>query len=220
MIEFKDVAVQERGKTILHNVTFTVTEREKVIFYGKSGSGKTTILRTLMGGHSVSEGEIIFNGKKLDKHSLFSVRTSIAYIGQEPVFSEGTVKEALLFPFNFKANAALIPSHSEQINILTKVGLPQQILESDVTGISGGEKQRVAVARALLLKKTVFCIDEVTSALDPFSAETITALFSSKEFTILSVSHDPRWFSIADRFIKIESGTIVLDTQNRSETEM
>ncbi len=219
MIEFRNVAVQEQGKTILHDLTFSVSNGEKVILYGRSGSGKTTILRALLGGHHLSNGEILFKGNKLDKRSLGAIRTSIAYIGQEPVLGDGTVKDALLLPTTFKANAAQKPDYKALVSCLEQVGLSQSLLESDVSGVSGGEKQRIAVARALLLKKTVFCIDEVTSALDPASVETIISLFRAKEFTILSVSHDQRWFEIAERFIKIENGTIVQDTRDRSKME-
>jgi putative ABC transport system ATP-binding protein len=147
-------------------------------------------------------------------------RTSIAYIGQEPFLGDGTVEDALLLPFNFKANSMHRPSRSTLIDTLELIGLPDAILSSTTDTISGGEKQRIAVARSLLLNKSVFCIDEVTSALDLDSAEKITSLFRNKPATILSVSHDSRWFNIADRYIEINNGTVNSNTTDRSKVQI
>ena len=220
MIKFNNVTIQEQEKTILHGVTFSVEKGEKVVFYGKSGSGKTTILHALLGGHRLTEGYIKFNGILLDKNSIKTVRTSIAYIGQEPVLGEGTVEQVLLLPFSFKAHATNLPNQSTLVNALEHVGLSTLILSTNVSNVSGGEKQRIAIARALLLKNEVFCIDEVTSALDIDSAEVVLSLFKNSRYTVISVSHDPRWFSATDRFIKIDNGTIISDTYDRSAITM
>jgi len=162
------------------------------------------------------EGSITFNGYLVNRHSLDSVRSSIAFIGQEPFLGEGTVEYVLRYPFTFKVNASHRPDRSKLCRVLEQVGLSDSLLSSDATSVSGGEKQRIAVARALLLKREVFCIDEATSALDFSSAEIITSLFRNTQCTILSVSHDPRWLNIADRFINIENGAIAGDTTDRS----
>lgn len=220
LIEFQNVTVKEQQNTILKNVTFSVSKGDKVVIYGKSGSGKTTILTTLLGGHKPLEGVVKYNGIILNRESIHKIRTSIAFIGQEPILGEGTVENVLLFPFNFRANYPNKPDKNALIESLEKAGLSQSLLNSNVSGISGGEKQRIAIARALLLNKNVFCIDEATSALDSQSAELIVSVFQNKEFTVLSVSHDPRWFNIASRFIKIDNGQIIDDTDDRTKVKM
>lgn len=220
LIEFQNVTVKEQQNTILKNVTFSVSKGDKVVIYGKSGSGKTTILTTLLGGHKPLEGVVKYNGIIMNRESIHKIRTSIAFIGQEPVLGDGTVEDVLTFPFEFKANHPNKPDKNALIESLEKVGLSQSLFNSSVSGISGGEKQRIAIARALLLKKNVFCIDEATSALDTHSAEIIVSIFKNKEFTVLSVSHDSRWFNIASRFIKIDNGQIVDNTDDRTKTGM
>ncbi len=217
MIQFENITVKEADKTILRNITFTVTDNEKVVLYGRSGSGKTTILRTLLGGHRPVEGQIRLNGQLVDKHSIGSIRKQIAYIGQEPVLGDGTIRDVLLLPFRFKANAMHHPDNSKLSLALERVGLPASLLHTDSATVSGGEKQRVVVARALLLNKNVFCIDEATSALDIASAEIIISLFRDKQFTILSVSHDPRWLAIAEKFITIDNGIVKEISTDRSK---
>lgn len=72
----------------------------------------------------------------------------------------------------------------------------------------GGEKQRISIARSLLLDKKIFLLDEVTSALDPESKKAVLSLFTEDTYTILSVSHDPDWFTICDTYIEIEDGRV------------
>ena len=219
MIEFQNVTV-EQGKTILRDLSFTIKKQEKAVLYGPSGSGKSTILRTLLGGYHPVRGRIIFDGLPVDKNSIHVIRKKIAYIGQEPVLGETTVEHALLLPFTFKANALYRPDKSALISALERVGLPSSILSSETASVSGGEKQRIAVARVLLLDKKVFCIDEITSALDSGSVDSVLSLFRDEQITILSVSHDPRWLDIANRFIKIDNGTVVDDTRERFRVKM
>lgn len=220
MIEFENVTVTEQRKKILQNISFTIEKNEKAVIHGKSGSGKSTIIRTLLGGHRILEGNVRFEGCMLSRHSIREIRTRVAFIGQEPFLGQGTVEEVLLLPFTFRVNIAQRPDRPALCRVLERVGLSDSVLRCDAATVSGGEKQRIAVARALLMKKSVFCIDEATSALDSVSAETISSLFRNEDFTILSVSHDPRWLSIAGRFIQIDSGEIVADTTDRQAVKI
>ncbi len=220
IIEFQNVTVKEQGKIILKDISFAISRGEKTVLWGKSGSGKSTILRTLLGGYSISEGSIRVDGLVLDRNSVNLIRNKIAYIGQEPVLGIGTVKQAMMFPFNFKANISIKPDASKLVQILQRVGLPGSLLGVDASTVSGGEKQRIAVARALLLQKKIFCIDEATSALDSDSAQIVVSLFRDEDCSILSVSHDPRWFAIARRFLRIDNGKIVQDTTTRPEIKI
>lgn len=220
IIEFQNVTVREQGKIILKDISFAISRGEKAVLYGKSGSGKSTILRALLGGYSFFEGSIRVDGLVLDRNSVNLIRKKIAYIGQEPVLGLGTVKEVMMLPFNFKANTSIKPDSSKLVELLQRVGLPGSLLDADASTVSGGEKQRIAVVRALLLQKKIFCIDEATSALDSDSAQIIVSLFKDEDCSILSVSHDRRWFVIAQRFLKIDKGEIIQDTRTRSEIEI
>jgi putative ABC transport system ATP-binding protein len=209
LIRYQDVTVRYGESPLLREVSFQVPERERAVLYGRSGSGKSTILTTLAGAHRPAEGAVWFRGRQVTPATLPLVRRSVAFIGQEPVLGAATVREALMLPFTYRANRRLAPGRRRLADTLEKLRLDPSILDSDASVISGGEKQRVVIARALLLGKQVFLADEVTSALDPESTEAVLELFGDHRFTLLSVSHDPDWFSICSQFIQVDEGRIV-----------
>jgi putative ABC transport system ATP-binding protein len=209
MIEFRDVCVRAGEKQILRNVTFSLSKGEKVVIRGKSGSGKTTVLNVLMGVFAPCGGEILFNGTRVDSKTIGQVRTALSYIAQEPLLGTETVEEALYLPFTFKVNKDRKPDRKTVVQTLHKLQLAEDILTAESSTLSGGEKQRIIIARALLLGKEVFILDEVTSALDPESKQAVLSLFSDDAFTILSVSHDPDWFTICDTLIDVGDGKIL-----------
>jgi len=212
MIQFENITVQTQNYLILDNVSFEIAHKEKAVFFGPSGSGKTTILMTLIGAVVPSNGMVRFDGELLTAQSLPQLRQAIAFIGQEPVMGAPGVRESLLLPFSFKANHTRLPSEDRIQQVLDELMLPPAILNKQTAILSGGEKQRLAVARALLLKKTVFVLDEVTSALDPQSRRAVLSRFHQPEITLLSVSHDPEWLTLCTRFFKVEKGRVT--TQN------
>ncbi len=129
---------------------------------------------------------------------------------QEPVLGEDLVEDALLLPFTFKRHRGIKPSRGKITQTLEMFGLKTDILRQKTASLSGGEKQRIAIARAMLLEKRMFLIDEVTSALDAESAQRVRNLLFRPEFTILSVSHDPAWLSKCTGVFPISGGTIQL----------
>ncbi len=209
LIEFKNVSVHLESKDILSDVSFTVPKGGKVALTGKSGAGKSSILYALLGLLIPTAGEIRFEKRKVDVTSIDYVRSSVAYIGQEPVLGNvSTVREALMLPFDFKANRRQRPDEVTIKKNLAQLELPASILESTTNTISGGEKQRVAICRGLLQKKQLFLLDEVTSALDRESAQAVTALLSQDHFTFLSVSHHDEWIRVCDTVIELNGGRI------------
>jgi putative ABC transport system ATP-binding protein len=213
MIRFENISLQAQDHLILNEVSFEIARGEKAVFFGPSGSGKTTILMCLIGGAVPTAGTVQFNGEPLTPRTLPHLRQTVAFIGQEPVLGASEVREALMLPFSFRANRARTPSEEQVRQVLENLLLPPDILDKQTTVISGGEKQRLAIARALLLGKTVFVLDEVTSALDPQSRRAVLTLFRQPELTLISVSHDPEWLTLCTRFFKVEGGRVT--TQNK-----
>lgn len=209
LIRYRNVAVRHGEAALLQGVSFQVPEHGKVALHGRSGSGKSTILTTLVGAHRPAEGAVWFNGQPVTPATLPQVRRSIAFIGQEPVLGATNVRAALMLPFTYRANRHLEPDQRTVARTLEKLRLDASILDNEASVISAGEKQRVAIARALLLNKQVFLADEVTSALDPESKAAVLDLFRDPSFTLLSVSHDPEWFTICSTFIQVDGGRIV-----------
>lgn len=176
---------------------------------GKSGSGKSSVLRTLLGLHPLTLGTIYFQEKPLTPTSVQTIRSCTAYIGQEPILGAESVREALLLPFQFKTHRDHRPTQAQLIEVLQRLRLPEDILNRDSSRISGGEKQRIALARGLLLGKKLYLLDEVTSALDAESKQAVFDVFSDPHLTVLSVAHDPEWLERCGIIFELEAGRLI-----------
>lgn len=209
MISFNQVCISESGKELLTGISFDIKAGDNVVFTGPSGSGKTTIMLTLLGVYQPVSGSISFHDKTITPETIHSVRHQIAYVPQQPIAGGDTAYDALMLPFQFKSNHHTPKPTSEQlVEAITKLNLKPSILPSPIRTLSGGELQRLVIARSLLLGKTIFLLDEITSALDKASKQAVIDMFSQKENTILSISHDNDWIKTCTREIEINGGQI------------
>lgn len=208
IIRFDQVSVASHEKTILSDVSFALLPGEKAVLCGKSGSGKSSVLKTLLGLHLIKSGTVYFQEKPLTPASVQAIRSCAAYIGQEPMLAAESVREALLLPFQFKAHRGRRPTETGLIEVLQRLQLPAGILNRQSSRISGGEKQRIALARGLLLGKKLYLLDEVTSALDAESKQAVFDVFSDPQLTVLSVAHDPEWLERCDIIFELEAGRL------------
>ncbi len=215
MIAFDDVTVRASQSVLLKDITFSLDAGEKAVITGPSGSGKSTILLTLMGAHAPARGRVRFDGTEVTAQTVASVRNAVAFIGQEPVLGNRSVRDGLLLPFTFRANRDARPGEERISEILHGLKLPSDILDRSTAVISGGEKQRIAVARALLTGKNTFVADEITSALDETSNQIVLDLFLRPGITVLAVSHQGQWLQRFDKQIRIVNGTVVDVRHNR-----
>jgi putative ABC transport system ATP-binding protein len=119
-----------------------------------------------------------------------------------------SVREALLLPFQFKTHRDHLPTEAQLIDVLHRLQLPSDILSRESSRISGGEKQRIALARGLLLGKKLYLLDEVTSALDAQSKQVVFEVFSDPDLTVLSVAHDSEWLERCGIVFELEAGRL------------
>lgn len=195
LVRFDRVSVEVAGRTLLRRISFDLAAGEKAVLQGRSGAGKSTVLKALLGLHPLSSGRILVDARPLTPEYLPEIRSRIAYVPQEPLLGAGTVRDALLLPFTFKAHRAGRPTEARLERVLRDLGLSPVLLPQACTRVSGGEKQRIAIARAQLLGKSVYLLDEVTSALDEVSRSIVIDFFGDRDLTVLSVSHDPVWIA-------------------------
>lgn len=159
LFELDDVWVTLEGRDILRGVSFTVEDRGITVLAGPSGSGKTTILRLLNRLEVPTSGQVRFRGEPLDRLDPLVLRRRVGMVFQMPTTFPGTVRENLLVADATASEAALVAA-------LDAAGLPTDFLDRQADELSGGEAQRMCLARTLVTEPEVLLMDEPTSALD------------------------------------------------------
>jgi len=217
-LQFENVSFKHltAATNALEKVNFEVKEGETVAFVGPSGSGKTTLVKLLVGLYNPSYGTIYYNNLHSDEINIEELRSQIGFVTQDTQLFSGTIKENLLFA---QPNAT-----DEQImDVLEKAACQTLLARADngldtIIGeggikISGGEKQRLSIARALLRNPKIFVFDEATSALDSLTEEEITntvkAVTAQGDYITVMIAHRLSTVMHADRIFVLEQGQIV-----------
>jgi putative ABC transport system ATP-binding protein len=181
------------GLEIINDISITIRPSDFVVLLGPSGSGKSTLLRMLNCLNSPTSGSICFNDKSLTDFDITQLRQKVGMVFQSPTMINGTVKENLTMTQKWtKEDNGL--ADDELIEILEHVGLNSAFLDQDARSLSGGEQQRIALARILLNKPEVLLLDEPTANLDPQLAikilKLVYQLYQDLKLTVILVSHD------------------------------
>jgi putative ABC transport system ATP-binding protein len=202
MIEYKDVRLVFDGKVVIDSLTFQIARGEKVVVFGKSGCGKSSLLGLLLGFTQPETGVVNFNGVTVNESNIWDVRKNIAYIDQDSSLGRGQVLEGIRNIFQYKVNSHLRVSDSDIYQLLDFLELGREIVEQNISNLSGGERQRIAIAISILLQRDIYLLDEVTSALDAHLKKKVADYFISRnDITLLIVSHDTVWMD--NPFVKV-----------------
>ena len=191
-------------KYILNNVDFSLKNKSIFAIAGKSGSGKTTLINLMMGLLIPSKGEIFIDNDTLNSNNISSYQEMIGFVSQKTTIINGTIKENICFGSkdysldDFKKSIKLAELESF---INKQKNKTDTIIGEDGSTISGGEIQRIGIARALLNNPKILILDEATNALDKKTEELILETMKklSRELTVIIVSHDKKVLDIADK---------------------
>jgi ATP-binding cassette, subfamily B, bacterial len=211
-VRFKHQSAQNPA---LDGISFDASLGETVAFVGPSGSGKTTLVKLLVGLYPPLSGQIRYNGIAGADVDLDELREQIGFVTQDTQLFAGTIRENLRFVAPNATDAecltALHQAAADSLLARAPQGLDTVIGESGVK-VSGGEKQRLSIARALLRRPTLLVFDEATSALDSLTEEeinrTIRQLSGSRQHITILIAHRLSTIMHADRIIVLEQGHI------------
>jgi len=204
----------EPGFPVLKNISFTIKPKEKVAIVGKNGAGKTTIAKLLLRFYDVNNGEILIGNTNIKDIDLTYLREKISYLSQEPEIFNNTIRYNISYG-NQNANeieiirvCKIVNIHDDIIKLPFAYDTPAG---EEGTRLSGGQKQKIAIARNIVKNPDIFIFDELTSNIDSKSREQIFSaiLNISKDKTIIYISHNLSEILNMDRVIVIEDGRII-----------
>ncbi|MEO8066029.1 MAG: ABC transporter ATP-binding protein [Candidatus Doudnabacteria bacterium] len=214
LVEFK---YESAEKPAVEGVNVSVKAGETIAFVGPSGAGKTTLVKLLVGLYKATAGKVLFNDIDLLELDLEKLRNKIGLVAQDTQLFAGTIRENLLFASpkatDEECMAALQASAAITLVSRGDKGLDSRIGEGGLK-ISGGEKQRLAIARALLRQPELIIFDEATSSLDSITEESITSTIRDieknyPELITVMVAHRLSTIAHADRIYVLEKGRVV-----------
>lgn len=167
ILDLKNVTYQANETTILNGISLEIKEGDCISIIGQSGSGKSTLLKLCADLLPLTKGELYYRGVNYKEKNPVELRRKISYCIQIPQLFGKTVKENLEFPAKVRKEH---PDYNRIHSLMERFLLSDDYLEKEITTLSGGEKQRIALIRNLLYTPDLLLLDEVTSALDSETA--------------------------------------------------
>ena len=217
-LAFEHVSFQHQSASspAVSDISFSVRRGETIAFVGPSGAGKTTLVKLLVGLYQPQSGDILYNGIPGDEIDLDGLRERIGFVTQDTQLFSGTIRENLLFVNPTATDAecldVLRKAACDSLLARADAGLDTVIGEGGVK-VSGGEKQRLSIARALLRRPHLLVFDEATSSLDSLTeeeiVETIRDVATSGDAITVLIAHRLSTILHADRIYVLERGRIV-----------
>jgi len=218
-IKFQDVSFwYSQPDVILEGISFGIEPNETIMIIGESGSGKSTILDLITGLLRPSSGEIVYGGHKTQSVNFEEFRRNIAYVGQDVTIKDGTIFENIVLGSNKETNpdliqeiqSVLIKVHLEAYSEEKEDGIYYQVGEGG-SNLSGGQVQRLLLARALFRKPSILILDEATSSLDTKTDKQINEVLKDikGESTIIIVTHKLNNLNLANKIAFLKDGRLL-----------
>lgn len=191
MIKFESVYLSQNGKALFNGLDFLVQKNDKVLIQGKSGIGKTTLFRTLLGFETIDKGKVSFNNLDINKDHIKHIRQQIFYLSQDIDLMDGKISFLIDSILIHNSIPPLVKNRFTQL--LDFLDLDKKVLNQRVKELSGGERQRIGLLICFLLDRPVWLLDEPTSALDDTMKKKIADYILDQDRTIVVISHDDVW---------------------------
>ncbi|WP_425449102.1 ABC transporter ATP-binding protein [Dethiothermospora halolimnae] len=221
IIELKDIIFGYDDKKVLDSVSISAKKGESIALVGKSGCGKSTIAKLLLGFYESNNGDIFIEGKSVSNYSLEELRNKISYVSQSPYLFDGTIKDNIRYGRLDSTEEEIINSakmaNAHEFIMEQKEGYDTSIGEVG-SNLSGGQKQRIAIARAINKGSSILLLDEATSALDSEAEEKVQQAIEKimNEKTVLIIAHRLSTIKKVDKIYVIDKGK-VLESGNHEE---
>ena len=214
LIEFKDFnfSFSDQSPPFIKAFNLQIKPGVHLAIVGGSGSGKTTVIRLLAGLYEGKEGSLLYDGKSWGQHSDNTMRSSIAYVPQDVFIFNASIKDNItMWDQSFSYDQLLLAAQQCQISekILSHPDGFERKLKDNGNNLSGGEKQRIELARALIKQPRILLLDEATSALDNATQSKILDSLQKKTITVISVAHRLDIALRSDHVIVMDNGAIV-----------
>ena len=217
-IEFKDVSFAYKGQNIeiLKNINLTIKQGERVAILGKIGSGKSTIAKLIMSLYSPKSGSILIDKTDIRQIDPVDLRKSIGCVPQEPFLFMGSVKDNIIIGEQFATDAEVLEA-SKAAGVHDFIGKHEAgydlLVGERGEGLSGGERQAITLARAILTKPNIMILDEPTNSMDRQTEHAFLKNMKSilSDETLIVITHKMTTLSLVDRIIVVDNGNIVTD---------
>ncbi len=213
-IEFRDVCFAYDTKQALRNVSFKINSGEKVLITGPNGSGKSTLVKLILGLYRAQKGEILIDGHRIEEISLSSLREKVSTVSQNIFLFNDTIRINILYsrPEASEEEVEKAAELSGAIEFIRKLEEGYQTMVGE-TGkrLSGGEKQKIAIARAILKDADILIFDEATAHLDKESERSVELLIKDNfnDKTCLIISHKKKDIFGINRVIELRDGKVI-----------
>ena len=198
-IKIKDLQYQYNGKRVLKGISFGIESNCKIALMGENGSGKTTLLNILSGALVDYKGSILIDSVELKELNKEWWRTQVAYVTQDPFLFKGTVRENVKLG-NLSASIEQIEKVMDKIGILY---LADRNIDIEKNDLSGGERQKISIARALLKDSAILLLDEPSNHLDSYTKKRLIEWLRKSDKIVIFTSHDKDLLQISDMQIKL-----------------
>lgn len=193
IIELKHIDLAFEDKTVFKDFQLSIMPGEKLRIGGKSGNGKSTLLKILLGFQSVDDGDLLIEGKVIHGKDFKEIRQLFAYVNQDVTLRPGVVTDVLKDIATYSGNDF---SGELDLELAKRFDFDLNLLQKNTDELSGGERQRLGIIIAIMLNRPIFLLDEITSALDSELKKKVVDYFKNCPETVIAISHDEEWSNL------------------------